>query len=187
MKVHFIIKKYKKPKILRFSKSILVLLIVLSSCTEIKKNSDESKNISDFYLRKIDSLETFILCNETNLERYYSIDSLKNRALKFGDTSAYYKLSGYYLFNIGKPENLFMVSYQMATKYHYNQAYFDLFNVLYLNKGRKVLDTCSNNMAKFYLLLAYENGCDQSKHFVNEIFGNKNVPHSDSYKKTFCY
>ncbi len=163
------------------------MLLILSSCSEIKKNSNETKNISDFYLRKIDSLETIILYNEVNLERYYKIDSLKNRALKFGDTSAYYKLSGFYLFNIDKPENLFMISYQMATKYHYSKAYFDIFFILYSNKGRKVLDTCSYNMAMFYLLLAYENEYYESMHFVKEIFGNNNIPNSSSYKKTFCY
>lgn len=187
MNEHFIIKNYKNSKMFRFSKGILVLLLIISSCTEIKKNSNETKNISDFYLRKIDSLETIIFYNEVNLERYYSIDSLKNRALKFGDTSAYYQLSGYYLFKIDKPENLYIISYKMATKYHCREAYFDLFYILYSNKGRRVLDTCSYNMAMFYLLLSYENGYYESMHFVKEIFGNKNIPLSDSYKKTFCY
>jgi len=168
-------------------KRILVILILITSCTESKKNNNESNNKSEIYLRIIDSLQTNALYESYNSKQIYKIDSLKNRALKLGDTSAYYQISGYYIFNINEPNELFYISYKMATKYHYSKAYFDLFYILYINKNKEKLDICTYNMAMFYLLLAYENNYEQSKYFVEQIFGNNKIPHSETYKKKFCY
>jgi hypothetical protein len=56
-----------------------------------------------------------------------------------------------------------------------------------INKNKEKLDICTYNMAMFYLLLAYENNYEQSKYFVEQIFGNNKIPHSETYKKKFCY
>lgn len=169
-------------------KNILALFILFTSCSEINKNQFESeKSDSEVYLRKIDSLESEVLFLSNNSKINKAIDSLKTKALKFGDTSAYYQLSGYYLFNLDNPDGLFMTSYEMATKYHYSKAYFDLFYILYINNTKKKLDSCTNNMAMFYLLLAHEKNNENSRYFVDEIFKGKNIPNSRSYQMRFCY
>jgi hypothetical protein len=168
-------------------RTLLILLLLIYSCKEIKKDDhlDSSKSILDS--RIIDSLETFYAYNKEISENKKKMYHLKTKALNYGDTSAYYQLSGYYFFHIDKPEELYVTSYEMATKYHYGAAYFDLFYILYLNKGNRVLDSCTKQMAIFYLLLAYEKNDEQSKTFVKELFGDKDVPNSSSYRNLFCY
>jgi hypothetical protein len=168
-------------------KIILGLLVFIYSCTEINKKPSESINNSGAYNRIIDSIETFNLYKSDFSKNIKKINDLKTKALKLGDTSAYYQLSGYYLFNLDDPDGLFMISYEMATKYHYSKAYFDLFYILHINNKKKILDDCTNNMAMFYLLLAYEKNNENSQYFVGEIFKGKNIPSSESYKKAFCY
>lgn len=112
-------------------------------------------------------------------------DSLAKKAIINGDIYAYNKLTSYYYFHMNKSKDLYFYAYQMATKHHYGKAYMDLFNILTLKEKNIKTDSCTYNMAIFYLLKAHENGLSM-KDLLIAKFGKK-IPSSNSYRKKFCY
>jgi hypothetical protein len=76
----------------------------------------------------------------------------------------------------------------MATKYHYSKAYFDLYFILSIKKKNiKLLDSCSYNMAMFYLLKAYEKGSWNAENAVRIKFEGNKIPNSKMFRDKFCY
>lgn len=113
-------------------------------------------------------------------------DSLAKKAIINGDINAYNKLTSYYYFHMNKSKELYFYAYQMATKHHLGKAYFDLYHILTLKEKNIKIDSCTYNMALFYLLKAHENG-ENVKNTLNAKFGKNKIPSSDSYRKKFCY
>lgn len=113
-------------------------------------------------------------------------DSLAKRAIIYGDIYAYHKLTSYYYFHMNKSKDLYYYAYQMATKHHHGKAYFDLYHILTLKEKNIKLDSCTYNMAMFYLLKAHENGGSVENYLIAE-FGKSKIPNSNSYRKKFCY
>ncbi|MFA9212437.1 MAG: hypothetical protein ACEQSR_01135 [Candidatus Methylacidiphilales bacterium] len=113
-------------------------------------------------------------------------DSLAKKAIIYGDTNAYWKLKGYYYFQMNKTNEFYFYAYQMATLYHYKEAYFDLYHIFSLRNKKIKFDSCNYNMAMFYLLKAHENGGSVENYLKAEFRQNK-IPSSKSYRKKFCY
>jgi hypothetical protein len=92
-----------------------------------------------------------------------SVVELKRRILRSGDTSAYGSLSVDYIYS-SYPEEFLVYSLFMANKYDYPQAYYDVFDGIYLlfDSDIESIDDKSASMAIDYLLKAYEKGHHQA-------------------------
>jgi hypothetical protein len=154
------------------------LILILFSLLFSRCNNPENRTETP----KVQLVEVYV----NPLEK--RIDSLMKKSLIYGDTNAYYELSGIYYFRLNKSKELFFYAYQMATTHHYNKAYFDIYHILNLrNKKMKSMDSCSKKMSMFYLLLAYEKGSWNAESAVKNIFKNNKIPRSEIYRDKYCF
>ena len=116
----------------------------------------------------------------------HKTDSLAKKAILEGDIFAYNRLTNNYYFRMNKSKDLYFYAYQMATIHHYGKAYFDLYHILTLKEKNIKLDSCTYNMALFYLLKAYENGANVENTLIAK-FGKNKIPSSNNFRKKFCY
>jgi hypothetical protein len=103
------------------------------------------------------------------------MDSLRNAILQRGDINAFEKLYDICIHSQNTKEEFYYASI-MAKKFNYSKAYY----YLYINSRYQQ----SKNLDKFavyYLLKAYEGGCEDAKYGVEEIFKNEFIPKSEDY------
>ncbi|MCD0465081.1 hypothetical protein [Flavobacterium sp. ENC] len=75
------------------------------------------------------------------------MDSLSKRVIEYGDTKAYFEIQSIY--NIAEQKRTSALYYAliMANKYNYNQAYYDVYEILNSTKA----DNKTKEMANEYL------------------------------------
>ncbi|RZJ52077.1 MAG: hypothetical protein EOO44_12905 [Flavobacterium sp.] len=121
-------------KQIKIGVQIFILLLITISCK--KENEEiiiESENSGTYFQKKINNLVL--------------MDSLHNRIVEHGDTLAYYHIQGIY--NIAEEKRTSALYYAiiMANKYHYNQAYNDVYQIL----NSKKMDNETKKLAEEYL------------------------------------
>ncbi|MHC0446326.1 hypothetical protein ACWA1F_13030 [Flavobacterium sp. 3-218] len=113
-----------------------ILLSIFTSCKKEKKDDEiiiESENSASYFQKKLKNIEL--------------MDSLSKRVIEYGDTKAYFEIQSIY--NIGEQKQTSALYYSliMANKYHYNQAYYDVYYILNSPK----VDNKTREMANEYL------------------------------------
>lgn len=163
---------------MKYNKIIgLILSSIIVSCGS-NSNSDsksESKEVS----LKSDTLEEYApLTDRARVSR------LMDSIYSFGDTNAYSSLSSDYFISSRLDEFLYYALI-MANKYNYSKAYFDVYYTLshpYSGEEFQELDDRTKRMALYYLLKAYELGDSQASHEAHEIYKDKLIPNSLTYR-----
>lgn len=114
---------------------IFILLLIFVACK--KENKDEiiveEENSASYFQKKLNNIKL--------------MDSLSKRVIEHGDTKAYFEIQGIY--NIAEQRSTSALYYAliMANKYHYNQAYYDVYYILNSPK----VDDKTREMANEYL------------------------------------
>ncbi|TCN59898.1 hypothetical protein D0809_08220 [Flavobacterium circumlabens] len=113
-----------------------ILLLALTACKKEKKDDEiiiESENSASYFQEKLNNIEL--------------MDSLSKRVIEHGDTKAYFEIQSIY--NIAEQRQTSALYYAliMANKYHYNQAYYDVYYILNSPK----VDNKTREMANEYL------------------------------------
>ena len=78
-----------------------------------------------------------------------------------------------------KMDEILLVSFIMANKYNYKEAYYDIYRSLARCSDEvpiDSLDKTTKNLALFYLLKANERGSSNAYYAVQEIFKDKKIP-----------
>jgi hypothetical protein len=81
-------------------------------------------------------------------------------------------------------EKFFYTSLIMANKYHFVEAYYDMYSTLahpYTGEELEDLDIDTKCLALYYLLKAYEKSDKQAIQTVEIIFKDKKIPSSSFY------
>jgi hypothetical protein len=151
---------------------IFILLLLFSCANDIKKNNNDLTEVVE---------GTYILPKTIT-------DSLINRSINFNDTLAYSYVSSYFIKNdIG--EQFFLTAFQMANKYSYSEAYYNIYEILVdrgsVTESIKKLDDKNKYFALFCLLKSRELGYKWCKIDIEEIFLDKTVPSSNYYIRKF--
>lgn len=123
-------------KQIKISLSFFILsLLIIVACK--KENNDveivESENSASYFQKKLNNLVL--------------MDSLSKRVTEYGDTKAYFEIQSIY--NIAEQKNTSALYYSliMANKYNYNQAYYDVYQIL----NSKNADNKTKEIANEYL------------------------------------
>ena len=154
-----------------------------------KQGANNKSNSSSTTLqKKDDTIKTMTPSKE------YSqavINEMLDSSFRYGNQSAYNKVSNYYLLNSLDEEFLFYALI-MANRYHEPAAYYDVYEILTLktyDNHLENIDSTTRAIAIYYLLKAHELGYESSKYPIEQIFTSKNraIPKSSDYiifKKT---
>lgn len=113
---------------------IFILLLIFAACKkENEKIIVEEENSASYFQKKMNNIQL--------------MDSLSKRIIDHGDTKAYFEIQSIY--NIGEQRQTSALYYAliMANKYHYNQAYYDVYYILNSPK----VDNKTREMANEYL------------------------------------
>ncbi|MEA9414172.1 hypothetical protein [Flavobacterium sp. PL02] len=112
-----------------------ILLIIFAACKK-ENNVDEiveSENSASYFQKKLNNLVL--------------MDSLSKRVTEYGDTIAYFEIQSIY--NIAEQKRTSALYYAliMANKYNYNQAYYDVYEIL----NSTEIDNKTKEIANEYL------------------------------------
>jgi hypothetical protein len=124
-------------KQIKISLSLLLLLIIVA-CK--KENNDEeiikSENSASYFQKKLNNIVL--------------MDSLSKRVTEYGDTKAYFEIQSIY--NIAEQKNTSALYYAliMANKYNYNQAYYDVYEILNSTNADNKTKEIANEYLKKY-------------------------------------
>lgn len=122
-------------KEIKIGLNFFILLLIFAACK--KENSDEqiveSEDSASYFQKKLNNIEL--------------MDSLSRRVIEHGDTKAYFEIQSIY--NIAEQRQTSALYYAliMANKYNYNQAYYDVYEILNSTKA----DNKTKEMANEYL------------------------------------
>ncbi len=110
-----------------------------------------------------------------------TLRSLTDRALNQNDESAYREVRNYFFLE-EKFQDFCYYAIKMANKYHYPDAYYDVFVTLTLTENKPIdsLDNKTKCLALYYLLKAKELGSERGKYKVQNIFPDS-IPNSTYY------
>ncbi|KIA99617.1 hypothetical protein OA93_05595 [Flavobacterium sp. KMS] len=122
-------------KQIKIALNFFILLIIFAAC---KKENDvdeivESENSASYFQKKLNNLVL--------------MDSLSKRVTEYGDTIAYFEIQSIY--NIAEQKRTSALYYAliMANKYNYNQAYYDVYEIL----NSTEIDNKTKEIANEYL------------------------------------
>lgn len=123
-------------KQIKISLSFFILsLLIIVACK--KENNDEeiveSENSASYFQKKLNNLVL--------------MDSLSKRVTEYGDTKAYFEIQSIYNIAEQKSTSALYYSLIMANKYNYNQAYYDVYQIL----NSKNADNKTKEIANEYL------------------------------------
>lgn len=158
---------------------IVFLLLLLYSCMGNKEgNTQKIPRVDSTTVARADSNSTTV-----RLTRH-EIDSCINLSINHGDTMAYNKVQSFFTLEMRDNEFLYY-SIIMANKYNFRDAYFNVYWTL-ANPGTgesfDQLDSKTQNLALYYLLMSHELGRENSKYSIEEIFGkNRDIPKANSF------
>ena len=116
----------------------LLSLLIIVACK--KENNDveivESENSASYFQKKLNNLVL--------------MDSLSKRVTEYGDTKAYFEIQSIY--NIAEQKNTSALYYAliMANKYNYNQAYYDVYEILNSTNADNKTKEIANEYLKKY-------------------------------------
>ncbi|MDO8999654.1 MAG: hypothetical protein Q7W45_07815 [Bacteroidota bacterium] len=147
-------------------KNILFILVLFLIISCDKTHKDESNN-------------ALIIKPTMDTSNYNLIKNIVNK----GDKEAYKSLFIDYSLE-EKSEDLFFVSFLMANRYSYSDAYYDLYATLvHSNLGTDFdkLDEKTKCFALYFLLKAKEKGDEKALNEAHEIFKDKKIPSAKSY------
>lgn len=119
----------------KFLSAFVLLLLIIVACK--KENNNEvivsSENSGSYFQKKLNNLAL--------------MDSLSKRVIDHGDTKAYFEIQAIY--NIAEQKRTSALYYAliMANKYNYNQAYYDVYEIL----NSTNMDDKTKEMANEYL------------------------------------
>lgn len=125
-------------KEIKIGLNFFILLLIFAACK--KENSDEqiveSEDSASYFQKKLNNIEL--------------MDSLSRRVIEHGDTKAYFEIQSIY--NIAEQRQTSALYYAliMANKYHYNQAYYDVHNILNSPKADQKTREMANEYLKKY-------------------------------------
>lgn len=117
---------------------LLLLLLIIVACK--KENNDEeiieSENSASYFQKKLNNIVL--------------MDSLSKRVTEYGDTKAYFEIQSIY--NIAEQKNTSALYYAliMANKYNYNQAYYDVYEILNSTNADNKTKEIANEYLKKY-------------------------------------
>jgi hypothetical protein len=115
-----------------------ILLLFFAACKK-ENNIDEiveSENSASYFQKKLNNLVL--------------MDSLSKRVTEYGDTNAYFEIQSIY--NIAEQKNTSALYYAliMANKYNYNQAYYDVYEILNSTNADNKTKVIANEYLKKY-------------------------------------
>lgn len=152
--------------------ALVVFLISCNSKSTIKDQQSEVKN-----LQNIDTTEVLI---ESEPFNQHLVNKLLNKAMSEGDSISYDDVYAYHISRNIQDKFLYY-SLEMANRYHYPKANFDVYFILsspYDGRALDELDVETRNMAIHYLLRAYEMGYESALDEVRIVYKNKVIPKS---------
>lgn len=152
MQVKYLIKLNKTMKIT----ISIFMLMAFSSCNNLNTKEEKSDEPN----------ETVISINHISKKE----NDLKDLIIQNGDTNAYYSLNILFLDSRPFQEEFLIYALIMANKYHYPQAYYDVFDCIILpfNSDMNQIDEESAKMAIKYLFLAAESGHYQATETIKK-------------------
>lgn len=144
-------------KQIKISLSFFILsLLIIVACKKESNDVEivESENSASYFQKKLNNLVL--------------MDSLSKRVTEYGDTKAYFEIQSIY--NIAEQKNTSALYYSliMANQYNYNQAYYDVYQIL----NSKNADNKTKEIANEYL--------KKYKKQNNELYNNSQYMHNDS-------
>ncbi|MFW0735992.1 hypothetical protein [Flavobacterium sp. T12S277] len=118
-----------------------VLFIVLLALTAWKKEKKDDEiiieeNSASYFQKKLNNIEL--------------MDSLSKRVIEHGDAKAYFEIHSIYYIAEQKETSALYYALIMANKYHYNQAYYDVHNILNSPKADQKTREMANEYLKKY-------------------------------------
>jgi hypothetical protein len=125
-------------KQIKIGLKIFILLLIIVACK--KENNDDkiivSENSASYFQKKLNNL---IL-----------MDSLSKRVIEHGDAEAYFEIQSIY--NIAEQKRTSALYYAiiMANKYNYNQAYYDVYEILNSTNADNKTKKIANEYLKKY-------------------------------------
>ena len=146
-----------------------VILITVLSC-----NKNNSK--VDIANKEEVITSTGTMNNLLNNKKY--MDSLRNKFIAKGDTTAYKEARNIYFIAEEKTGFLFY-SLLMSNKYNYKSSCYDIYFILTTSDKNK-LDKETSKMAEYYLFKAYKNGSINAKRVIEKMNTDNPPPASAS-------